>query len=295
MAKQALAGTRLNAFSMDPNKLTIIGLDTDDGPEHPLYDERIHLPVKEGLVRNIMLNGVIQNVVVRKNGDTVEVVDGRQRVRAAREANERLAAEGKELVHVPTSVRRGKDHALFGVTISANENRYDDDVMVKAEKCQRYMDMGRSEDEAAVQFGVDAKTVKMWQKLLELSPRVKKAVAAGQISASAAVSLAKMTHEQQDAQLEEAIAEGRTSVTAVKQGVRVRRKTEKGEEATTAPGKRLLRALWKQHRAKEIVLDETVAKVLGWVLGDVKPERIAGLTSAINAALGEDTDADEEE
>jgi hypothetical protein len=41
MPKQALDGTRINAFGMEPKDLVIVGFDTDDGPEHPLWDERV--------------------------------------------------------------------------------------------------------------------------------------------------------------------------------------------------------------------------------------------------------------
>src|SRR5512136_2177542 len=32
-------------FKFKPSELIIVGLDTEDGPEHPLYDDRIGLPV----------------------------------------------------------------------------------------------------------------------------------------------------------------------------------------------------------------------------------------------------------
>ena len=69
MSKQALEGQRLNAFGMDPDKLTIIGLDTDDGPEHPLYDERVRLPLDESFVKNVKVYGVIEDVIVCKDAD----------------------------------------------------------------------------------------------------------------------------------------------------------------------------------------------------------------------------------
>lgn len=101
MAKQALEGKRLNAFAMDASDLTIIGLDTKDGPEHPLYDERIFLPIDEAMVRNIRAFGVIEAINVRKNGPNVEVVDGRQRVRHARIASQRNVEEGLPPILVP--------------------------------------------------------------------------------------------------------------------------------------------------------------------------------------------------
>jgi hypothetical protein len=106
--KTAIDAKRGNLFLVPPEDITIIGLDTEDGPEHPLFDERVLLPVDEALARNIAIHGVIEPVVIRKNGDDViEVIDGRQRVRSARLANERLEAEGKEPVLVPVVRRVG--------------------------------------------------------------------------------------------------------------------------------------------------------------------------------------------
>jgi ParB family chromosome partitioning protein len=93
---QAIAGRRLNAFAVDPDNLIIIGLDTDDGPEHPLYDERVKLPLDESTVLNIMAIGVKEPVLVRKTDGNPEVVDGRRRTMHAREANRRLRELGEK-------------------------------------------------------------------------------------------------------------------------------------------------------------------------------------------------------
>ena len=81
----------------DPNTLTIVS-----DKKHPLYDERATMPVDERLVESIMKSGVLEPVIVRRNGEDekgrpiVEVVDGRQRVRAAIIANHRIGEQGGE-------------------------------------------------------------------------------------------------------------------------------------------------------------------------------------------------------
>jgi hypothetical protein len=56
---------------------------------HPLYDERVHLPIDEGMVLNIMELGVLEPIIVWKDPETglTCVVVGRQRVKHTLEAN----------------------------------------------------------------------------------------------------------------------------------------------------------------------------------------------------------------
>jgi len=74
-------------FLVPPEKLVVIGLDTEDEPEHPLYDARVTLPIDQAMVADVAKFGVVQPIRARRNGDKLEVVVGRQRVRLAREAN----------------------------------------------------------------------------------------------------------------------------------------------------------------------------------------------------------------
>jgi len=187
---------RTNAYTFLPEELVLI-----NNPEHPLYDERIKLPLDEGLVRNIMMNGVIEPIVITKLQDQPVVVDGRQRVRCAAEANKRLTAEGKEPVRVTAVVRKDQDINLFGVSISANENRQDDTPLGRARKCARYLSMGHTEQEAAVVFGVSKTCITGWMKMLSCSTEVIKAVEKGAISASAATELADLEHDEQNSAL----------------------------------------------------------------------------------------------
>jgi len=180
---------------------------------HPLYDPRVHLPLDEAMVLSIMAGGIYEPIVVRKNGEhkgkpIVEVVDGKQRVKHAREANRRLKAAGKEAVLVPAVRRRGEDADLFGVMVSANDIRRDDGPLVRARKCARYMAFGRTEQQASVTFGVTVTTIRSWLELLECSKEVQGAVEKGEMPASVAVKLAKLPREEQPAVLEKLKAEG---------------------------------------------------------------------------------------
>lgn len=194
----------------DPDKLVIV---TDKA--HPLYDERVNLPLDEAMVLNIMVHGVCEPIIVRLNGEEngvplVEVVDGRQRVFCAREANKRLKKEGKEAIRVPATYKRADAGALMGVMISTNEHRRDDGPMVRAQKLQRYMAMGKTEEEAAITFGVTRTTISNMLKLLELHPKVQDAVEKGVVPATIAKELHTLPQEKQPEALQKMIESGAT-------------------------------------------------------------------------------------
>lgn len=203
--KRAYGATgRDDLLFFDPEDLIIV---TDK--DHPLYDERVDLPVDERLVTSIMMMGVIEPVVIRKNGEDdkgrpqVEVVDGRQRVRAARVANHRLRDQGAELVRVPGVRRRGDTGSLMGVMFAANEIRRNDTPIVRAKKMQRYLDNGRTIEEAAATFGVSTATVKNHLVLIDLHPTVQAAIEKGRIGVTHGKSLAAFPQEEQEKALEE--------------------------------------------------------------------------------------------
>lgn len=285
MAKQALDGKRLNAFAMDPDDLFIVGLDaredgTVDGPEHPLWDQRVHMPLDLALKDNVKVNGVLEWVIVRKDGDTVEVVAGKQRVRCAREANKELVAEGKVPIRVPVTVRRGNDGQAFGVLISENQLRRDDSPMAKAENLGRYLAMGYSEDEAAVTFGVNKQTIRTWNKLLDLDAKVHKAVDSGKIAATAAAKLADLPRAEQIQELDKLLANGKATVAAASHAARSR---QTGTEAPKAPKKRLVRKVLEANSAYEgeAPLSPDFVRGVRWVLGDLPDTSIKGLRALI--------------
>lgn len=205
MAKlpDALNAQRSDAFALEPEKFTLI---TDPG--HPLYDPRVHDEPDESLVRNVMTYGVIEPVIIRKNGENVEVVAGRGRVKAALEANRRLTAEGKQPIRVPAILKRGQDADMFGVLISENECRREDNPLIKSEKAQRLINMGKSVEEVAVAFGVKRQSVEAWLALGDVAQPVLEAVEQGEISATAAAKLSALDREDQVKTFESMKAEG---------------------------------------------------------------------------------------
>ena len=253
-SKTAFNTSRLNAFSFNPKELVLVEDETD-----PLFDPRIKMPLDDALVKNIMFQGIIEPVVITKRDGQAIVIAGRQRVRAAREANKRLEEMGKEPLNVPCVVRRGNEADLFGVSISENENRQDDSPLGKAEKCARYLSMGKSEEEAALTFGVSKQCIQSWLKLLECSAPVRKAVEEGKIAATAALKLSPLPYKEQQETLQglmEKTSNGKR-ITA--------RQTAK---ATGQKSSRMKSRKEILKKLEESGLSPNYKKALQWVLGD---------------------------
>ena len=86
----SIKGKRIDAFKVDPDLCIIPGYDTDDGPEHPLYDRRVEKLKRMGraavahMIDSILLNKQISDVSLRRNGDVLETGPGKHRVLALR-------------------------------------------------------------------------------------------------------------------------------------------------------------------------------------------------------------------
>jgi len=184
-----------DAYMFDPDDLVLV-----NDEKSPLYDERVNLPIDENLVLNIMFapdgvpQGVLEPINGTRNSETgkVEVIDGRQRVKAAREANKRLKKAGMEPVWVPCMLKRTNAHGAMGMLISSNEHRQNDTPLGKAQKAQRYLALGRDESEVATLLGISTASVKNLLSLLDAPAAVRNAVESGKISTSDGYKLARL-------------------------------------------------------------------------------------------------------
>lgn len=286
MAKQALPGKRGNYFHMEPEDVCVIGHDTDDGPEHPLYDERVKHPLDEGMIVNIMYQGVLEPILIRKDGEVPEVVAGRRRTLHAREANRRLREQGKATVKIPAIARKGSDKDMAGIMISENEIRRDDGPLAKARKAAWLEDQGNDAEEIAVIFGVTPQAVKNWLALRECDDVVLQAVEDGLLSATAAAKLAKLDRKAQRASWREMQAEGgKATVKAAEAKTREKKGGSKGEKGGTAtvslaPGKRRIQAVLAAAQDGG-GLEPSVVRALRWVLGEMDSTQIKGLTGLL--------------
>jgi ParB-like chromosome segregation protein Spo0J len=220
MSKALFEATRGTTFVFDPKELVII-----TNKNNPLYDKRVEIPISRAMIDNIKKNGVIEPVVImRDDGGRAVVVDGRQRVRCAIEAEKELGRP----VMVNCVVRKGSLEDLAGVGISANEIRLDDDMLTKAEKCNRFINMGHNYADAAVAFGVSVTCINDWMKLAQAAPEVKTAVQTGIIKGSAGKEIAKLPRDKQGAAVEATTRERKATTKAAKRMV----SKEQGRDAT---------------------------------------------------------------
>lgn len=137
MAKNSIdaygASGKTNVLMFEPENLHLV---TDKS--HLLYDERIHLPIDEGMVLNIKELGVLEPIIVWKDPEMglTCVVVGRQRVRHTLVANKLLLKEGKDPLLVPGVVKRGSANQMAKYMVSENEIRRPDTPLGRAKKCQ---------------------------------------------------------------------------------------------------------------------------------------------------------------
>lgn len=238
MGKQVFDGPRKQHFYADPFRVCVVGLlgKEGDGPQdtphtgkdsHPLWDERVNLPVDMDLSRNISAYGVLETVKVRKRGqypaghdlegqDIIEVIDGRQRTRSCRVAAKDAKAAGEVPPLLKIEFMKISDDVASGVMISTNEQRRDDLPSAKARKAARVLGFGHSVADVALMFGVSKVTIGQWTKFGELDPKVTAMVDAGALSFSAAVQLHPLNPTEQVTKAKELTASGPPTVAATK-------------------------------------------------------------------------------
>lgn len=287
--KAALDAKRINAFAFDPDDLVIVGLDTKDGTEHALYDKRAFREPNEAGVIFIMSGGSVPTLEVRKDGDKAQVVDGRGRVIDAREANKRLRAKGEEPVLLEVRLQKGDDARIFGISRARNLFRTEDDPLTNAEHVEKYLAFGKSEDEAAVWFGVTPTAIRQWRKLSDLAAPVRKAIGDGKLSATAAAKLADLPRAEQVEKLDEMIAAApagkRVTAAAAKS---VASKAKGGDGATPRTKRQLAKTIEtiggftpEDHDQGEIEFANAFRDGIRYALGEID----AGDSDHVTAAM----------
>lgn len=184
--------TRGEIFWMDCNDERLIVV-TDKN--HRLYDDRVELPVSEAMVDSISdpLIGIIEPVIVRNNGGKYEVVDGRQRVKAAREAQSRI---NERTIRIPLIVRSSVNDSKAAImSCITNNQRTEETAVQKGRRAISMLETGSTPDEISKLFGVSWKTVSGWRSLAE-SPEAQSALESGLVNESKAVQVARSSDKQ---------------------------------------------------------------------------------------------------
>jgi ParB family chromosome partitioning protein len=255
---------RGDTLNFKPETLKVI---TD--PKHELFDPRVNREIDESLVLSIMKRGIIVPLVITRDGDSVYVVDGRQRRTAALEANKRLAKENKKLIVCPCIWKRGDEKDLYGITITTNELRTGDSPLERARKMQKLADMnGGDLDEVAVDFGCTIATVKSGLALLECAAPVQHAVEAGKVSAFIATKLSRLTRDEQITTLEKMIESGATKGTRASTAIKKKEGVEKKEKLSTKARHRVLDALVSVPMTEKDDVMRAIIATLDFIAGE---------------------------
>jgi ParB family chromosome partitioning protein len=178
-------------------------LDTPTDKASPLYDERLKsVKMSAEWVENIKTRGVREMPSVVLLEGVPFLVNGRQRVRAARLANKALASEGKPELKVSVKVVELDEAGMLADMISLNIH-HDDSPTVKIAKLKRLMERGSTAEEAAVLFATRPATINAWLRYdASAIPEVKKAVAQNKIPQSTGADIARLPEEKQQKALD---------------------------------------------------------------------------------------------
>ncbi|MHC4237483.1 MAG: ParB/RepB/Spo0J family partition protein [Planctomycetota bacterium] len=268
----------------DPESIIIVGLDTiEKNQDSPLYDERVEMDLPEELISSIREHGVQQNVVTFEKNNKLVCVDGRQRVRAARELNRRILEGGgnkDDLVKVPVTKYIANGVGLMGLGIALNEIRYEDPVPVKAAKLQRYLKLGRTMEDASRAFGVQIPTLQNWLSIGKLTDELQEQVNDGTLSVNAAVDLSSMEEDDQKKvaeEVKEAKEKGQNPKMVAKA---VSRRVAKNTKFAKSPGRRLIKKLISYDQRTDYVSDDFV-KGAAWASGQIETKEIEKLDKLI--------------
>jgi ParB family chromosome partitioning protein len=144
----------------------------------------------DDLVRSIKSNGVIQPIVVRRDGDRFHIIAGERRWRAAQKAG---------LARVPVVVRDvppGQERSLLEMALIENIQRENLNPIDEALAYRRLSDdFDLTQEEIAAAVGKDRASVANLQRLLRLPAEVQADVAGGTLSMGHARALLSITDE----------------------------------------------------------------------------------------------------
>lgn len=268
-------------FAVDPNQPLIIGYDTKHKQgEHPQWQKRATKPVNQGLVQYMLRfrksPGVIE---VQKDGPNIIVCIGRQRVKAAREANRILAEMGEPPIKILCQVKRGTDLELLAGTISENAQRVHYSALDMARDAQNFINYGGSDEDAASAIGKTVEYMLKLLTLLDLHPLIQQAIDDEELSPSAGFQLTKLTRDEQLVEFEKIKAGAYQPTAKTIDGV-VKAIRNTGP-VILAPSKGLLRKLYRHKEAKSVLGTERY-QMLKWFLGEAQAPSVGGLKSLLD-------------
>ena len=151
---------RQTEIRYEPMELSIHEIDPNRMQPRKKFDEDGLMELAESMKQV----GVIQPLIVQRNGDRYELIAGERRWRAARLAG---------LKKVPVVVKEYSEQAIFEIALIENLQREDLNPIEEAQAYQKLIqDYGLKQDEAAERVGKSRVAVTNAMRLLKLDERV---------------------------------------------------------------------------------------------------------------------------
>ena len=126
------------------------------------------------LADSIRIHGILQPLIVTKDGETYELIAGERRLRASRIAG---------LATVPVIVRDAKDQERFELALIENIQRVDLNPIDRARAITALMDaFGMKQEEVAARLGKPQSVISNTVRLLSLPADIQEALARGTIN-----------------------------------------------------------------------------------------------------------------
>jgi ParB family chromosome partitioning protein len=179
----------------------------DSNPFQPRRD--VDQAEIDALADSILEHGLIQPIVVRRQGDRYQLIAGERRLKAAIKAG---------WPEVPVQIREADDRQVAELAIVENLQRRDLNALEKAASFREYLQRYQcTQEELASRLRIDRSTVANLIRLLELPGAVQEAVRAAAISAGHARALLPLGEEHEQIAVCERIRQEGLSVRAVEE------------------------------------------------------------------------------
>jgi ParB family transcriptional regulator, chromosome partitioning protein len=167
------------------------------------------------LTASIRASGVIQPIVVRRDGEDYELIAGERRWRAARDAG---------LERIPAVVRDATDAESLELALVENLLREDLNPIEAAEGYRRLLaEFGWTQEQLGQRIGKDRSSIANALRLLRLPDPIQEDLRSGRLTMGHALSLLSLTTAEEQLKLREQILAHSWSVRATEDDVKRRR------------------------------------------------------------------------
>lgn len=166
----------------------------------------------EGLADSIRTHGIVQPLLVRRQGDRYELIAGERRWRAARLAG---------LSKVPVVLRDVPDKDLLEIALIENIQRENLNPIEEAQAYRRLIEnVGLTQEALAARVGRDRSYITNFLRLLKLPDDLQQLVVEGRLSTGHARTIIGLTHVDLQRRVARQVIDGGLSVRATEHLVR---------------------------------------------------------------------------